>query len=85
MTSRKALSADWIKGQPYTAFCLGLPKNCEIYIRIAQHESGKVTVRQAVSQLVGSFDCKNMRLNLGSCDKLAMDFLNKVLILEVKA
>ena len=69
---------DWVKGQSYTAFRFGLPKGYTINVHIRQHQSGKVTVYQGVSKLIGSVeDLFSGTLDL---DHDSMDSLNKHLL-----
>ncbi len=75
---------DWVKGHSFTAFRLDLDKRHIININVRQHQSGKVTVYQGVSKLIGNFeDLFKGTLDL---DEGSMDLLNRVLlkIKEVK-
>jgi hypothetical protein len=69
---------DWIKGHSYTAMRLKLDKKHTLEVNIRQHRSGKVSVYQGVSKLIGSFtDLFKGTLDL---DDSSMDLLNKHLL-----
>jgi len=70
---------DWVKGQSYTAFRLGLPSGYTINVNIRQHQSGKVTVYQGVSKLIGSVD--DLFGGTLDLDPGFMDTLNKHLLI----
>ena len=69
---------DWVKGRAFTSFRFELPEGYAINITVAQHQSGKVKVRQVVSKCIGSFnDLFKGTLDL---DTSFMDKLNKLLL-----
>ena len=69
---------DWVKGQSFHALHYKLAKGYSININIRQHQSGKVTVYQGVSKLIGSFgDLFSGKLDLNHG---FMDTLNKHLL-----
>jgi len=69
---------DWIKGRHYTSFRFELPRGYAINITVSQHQSGKVTVHQVISKLIGSFnDLMNGTLDL---DDGFLKKLNKILV-----
>jgi hypothetical protein len=73
---------DFYKGNPYSAFTVKLPKAYSLEIQVAEHQSGKVTVRQSVSHIVGFFNLRKMNIESVLCDSFGtemMDKLNRVL------
>ena len=69
---------DWVKGHSFQAHRLDLGSGYAININIRQHQSGKVTVYQGVSKVIGTFeDLFGGTLDL---DTSFMDKLNKVLL-----
>jgi len=75
---------DWIKGRPYTAYNAELPNGYAIDINVAQHQSGKVTIRQSASKTVGYMNPATFQFKFGSLNTTFMDKLNKVLKFEKK-
>ena len=71
---------DFYKGQPYSVFTVKLPKAYNLEIQVAEHQSGKVTVRQSVSHIVGFFNLRTFKISLDE-DRFPnfMDKLNRVL------
>ena len=77
---------DFYKGQPFVAFTVKFPKAYSLEIQVAQHQSGKVTVRQSVSHIIGFFNLRKMNFESVLCDSFGaemMDKLNGVLQKEV--
>jgi hypothetical protein len=73
---------DFYKGNPYSAFTVKLPKAYNLEIQVAEHQSGKVTVRQSVSHIIGFFNLRKMNVESVLCDSFGaemMDKLNRVL------
>ncbi len=73
---------DFYKGHPFQAFTVKFPQGYSLELTIAQHKSGKVTVHQSISKMVGFFNFKKMKIESGLRDPFdtsMMDKLNKVL------
>jgi len=66
----KLKEIDWIQGIPYKLFNVELPKGFNFYIDVAQHKSGKVTISQGVSLIIGFFDFKTFKLYPGDAESL---------------
>lgn len=75
---------DFYKGNPYSAFTVKLPKAYSLEIQVAEHQSGKVTVRQSISHIIGFFNLRTFKISLAE-DTFPnfMDKLNRVLQKEV--
>ena len=73
---------DWIKGFPYTALDLRMPRGYGLHVSIRQHQSGKVTVRQSITKTIGHLDLRSFKTSKLDFDTSFMDKLNKVLIVE---
>jgi hypothetical protein len=73
---------DWIKGHPFRAYSVQLPRGYSIDISVSQRQSGKVTVDQTVSKTIGFFDFNTFQIKTKGNDPFDttfMDKLNKIL------
>jgi hypothetical protein len=73
---------DFYKGHSYSAFTVKLPKGYSLDIRVAEHQSGKVSVHQSVSKTIGFFNLRKMTIESpwrDPFDTKMMDKLNKIL------
>jgi len=68
---------DWITGFPFLAYTIKLPKGYRINITVSQHQSGKVTVNQTVSKLIGVFNPETLKLEGLNLDTTFLDKLYK--------
>lgn len=65
-----AKEVDWIKGHAYKLFRVDLAKGFELYLDVAQHNSGMITISQGVSLTIGFFDFKTFNLDTGDVGSL---------------
>jgi len=76
---------DWYRGNAFYGFRLKLPKGYAIEVTVAQHQSGKVTVRQSVSKTIGFFNLRKMKIQSvlrDPFDTKMMDKLNRFIKTE---
>jgi hypothetical protein len=64
---------DWIKGHAYKLFKVNLPKGFELYLDVAQHNSGMITISQGVSLTICFFDFKTFKLDMGDVGSLGFE------------
>ena len=69
---------DWIQGRTYTAFSLALSDKYTLYVTVGQHTSGKITIRQVCSKLLGSFN--DLMAGTLDLDSRFYNKLNKILV-----